>query len=322
MGYLKLNKDNKGDLRPKFRNNGIRGVASLCIPIALTFGNTAKAADTKAKLPEIKDDGDNKDDEKKSMEEKQRDAMIDWINKKLKNNDEKIEAFETFCKDLLDKYPDYLPLLNLKLDIYKDNENIKLVIDIADEILSKINTNELAAFFGKKVNDKNDKEYKKQLKKYKEQKSSVIDALKAKLNAIKRQLSVVKKEDDDEKGGDNKAKADPITDFVRIPKDDLKEFEDIYKQLSEWIDIEKNKKDLFDVNLFYNLQKGLISKVLTMINDKISSNNKDDKAINKDQIEMKIKLYKKYLPIKEFSFLIEQYELDLYKQFPNQYRLF
>ena len=323
MGYLKLNKDAKAELRPKFRSNGQRGIASLCIPIMCGIGNTAKPPESRQKLPEIKDD---EEEEKPSLEEKQRDAMIDWINKKLKG-DEREKAFETVGKDLLNKYSDYLPLLNLKLDIYKDGDNTKLVKEIADEIISKIDKNELLAFLGKKVVDKTDPEYKKNNKKYKEQKSSIIDALKAKLNAAKKDLSGKKGGDyseekkDEDKTTTKKQGGDAILDLVRVPKDDLKEFSDIYKELGEWTDPEKDKK-LFDVNLWYNLQKGLISKALAMINDKIAGNAKEDKAVNKDEIEMKIKLYKKYLPSQLFGFLVEQYQLDLFKKFPNQYRPF
>ena len=313
VGYLKLNKDSKESLRPKFRNNGQRGNASLCIPIVCAVSKTAKAAESKDKLPDIKDDEKKKDEDEDalSMEEKQRDAMIDWIGKKIKDQTEQKKAFESFGEELLKKYGDHLPLLLLKLDIFAKDKDVspKEVISIADEILSKVNLDEIAAFFGKKAADKQDKEYVKNNKKYKEQKAAVIDALKAKLNAVKAQLI----------GADNKKKVDLISDFVEVSKDDLKEFEKVYKALGEWIDVEKDKK-CFDLVIFYNLQKGLVSKVLTMINDKISANAKDDKAVSRDQVEMKVKLYKKYLP--QFSFLTEQIELDLFKKFPKQYRAF
>merc|ERR1711933_651213 len=138
-GYLKLNKDSKESLRPKFRSNGQRGNASLCIPIMCSLTNVAKAAESKDKIPEPKEK--NKDeDEVKSMEDKQRDAMIDWI-KKIKDQSEQKKTFEVYGEELLKKYADYLPLLLLKLDILtKDKEgNWKEVIVFADEILGKVN---------------------------------------------------------------------------------------------------------------------------------------------------------------------------------------
>merc|ERR1712232_1095677 len=57
-GYLKLNKDTKESLRPKFRNNGQRGNASLCIPVMCSLTNVSKPAESKDKLPEIKKDKD------------------------------------------------------------------------------------------------------------------------------------------------------------------------------------------------------------------------------------------------------------------------
>merc|ERR1712228_987086 len=238
-------------------------------------------------------------------------GMIEWIGKKVKDQSEQKKAFESFGEELLKKYGNHLPLLLLKLDVFgKDKDvNPKEIVSIAEDVLSKVNLNEIAAFFGKKVVDKKDKEYIKNNKKFKEQKAAVIDALKAKLNAVKAQLI----------GADSKKKLDLISDFVQVSKGDLKAFEDVYKALSEWIDIEKDKK-CFDLSVWYALQKGLVSKVFTMINDKMSANSKEDKAVSRDQIEMKLKLYKKYLP--QFSFLSEQIELDLYKKFPKQYRAF
>eukprot|EP01084_Bolivina_argentea_P127254 225086_1 len=141
----------------------------------------------------------------------------------------------------------------------------------------------------------------------------VLDFIKiSKLNAMKKQLCVG--EVNDEKKEKKDKDRDVVLDFIKISKNDLKQFEYIYKQLMEWIDVEKDKK-LFNINIWYNLQKGLMGKVLQIINDKINSNNKDDKP-SKDQIEMKMKIYKKYLP-NEFAFLVEQIELDLYKKFPK-----
>merc|ERR1712154_402692 len=94
LGYLKLNKDSKECLRPKFRNNGQKGSASLCVPIICNILNPSKSAESRKKLPAIKDDKkeeseDKEDDDKKlSIEEMQRDAMIDWIKKKIKEKDQ------------------------------------------------------------------------------------------------------------------------------------------------------------------------------------------------------------------------------------------
>jgi len=247
------------------------------------------------------------------MDEKQRDAMIDWIGKKIKDQKEQKQAFAKYGEELLSKYGDHLPLLLLKMDILSKDKDMspKDIINIADVILSKVNLDAIAAFFGKKVLDKKDKEFVKKNKTFKEQKAAVIDALRMKLIAIKDQLV----------GGDadKKKKLDLISDFVQVSKDDLKEFDAAYKALSEWIDVEKDKK-CFELCVWYNLQKGLVSKVMTMIADKIGTNAKEDKAALRDHVEMKVKVYKKYLP--QFAFLVDQIELDLAKKFPKQYRTF
>jgi len=154
-GYLKLNKDAKESLRPKFRNNGQRGNASLCIPIMCSLANVAKAAESKDKLPEIKKDKEEKEKEDKeeelSMEEKQRDAMIDWIGKKIKDQKEQKQAFAKYGEELLKQYGKHLPLLLLKMDILgKDKEvSPKEMMNIADDILKTVNLDEIAAFFWK-----------------------------------------------------------------------------------------------------------------------------------------------------------------------------
>eukprot|EP00485_Elphidium_margaritaceum_P018740 CAMPEP_0202729586 /NCGR_PEP_ID=MMETSP1385-20130828/186208_1 /ASSEMBLY_ACC=CAM_ASM_000861 /TAXON_ID=933848 /ORGANISM="Elphidium margaritaceum" /LENGTH=1403 /DNA_ID=CAMNT_0049395853 /DNA_START=43 /DNA_END=4254 /DNA_ORIENTATION=+ len=315
LGYLKLNKDSKSELRPKFRSNGQRGSASLCIAITCNLIQEAKAAESRDKLPEIKSDDaaaeDADEDKKLSMEEKQRDAMVDWMSKKLKG-DERKKAFEMFGDDLLLKY-DSLPLWMLKLDIYKDDGEADQVMAIVDAILKQIDTTELAAFFGKKVVDKTDEKYKKESKKYKEQKTAVIEALRVKLATIKKGIS--------SKSGDGVK--DAILDFKRVSKEDLAPFEAVYKELAQWNDAEKDKK-MFDLNLWYNLQKGLIAKALAMVNEKINGNGngKEDKAVSKEQVEMKVKLYETFLPKQQWSFLTEQYALDIYKKYPADFTAF
>ncbi len=93
--------------------------------------------------------------------------------------------------EILSNYANHLPLLSLKLEIYKENN--QKVREISDAILNTVDSNEISAFFGKKVLDKNENLYKKQSKKYKEQKSAVIEALKCKLSAIKTDFKNVRR---------------------------------------------------------------------------------------------------------------------------------
>ena len=314
IGYLKLNKEMKSELRPKFRSNGQRGSASLTVPIVCAMANTPKAPESKDKVPEIKEEEQKKEEE--SVEDKQRDAMIDWMNKKLKGTEQE-KAFGLFGLKLLEKYPQHLPLLLLKLEVtQRKKEAAKEVMEIADDIIGTVDMQEMAAFFGVKSKAKDKKSGKN--KKFKEQKNAVIDALRAKLNVIQRQLSIDK--DAEDADGDKAAK-DVITDFVKVPKEDLTDFEQVYEALGEWVDVEKDKK-CFELNVWYHLQRGLVAKVLAMINEKIAANTKDEKAAVKDHLEMKKKLYSKFLPKKDFGILVDQIELDIAKQFPAEYRLF
>ena len=189
LGFLKLNKEHKETLRPKFRKNGQRGWASLAIPIRCSFGATAncKAPESRDKIAEIKEEKEDKESKEEEIEEKQRGCTIDWIHKKLKGDEQK-KAFQVFGRALLERYPEHLPLLTLKLEIYEDTKD---VVEIAEDILTKMDLNEMAAFFGKKSANKNGVEYKNKNKKLKEQRSAVIEALKAKLKALRKRLSTV-----------------------------------------------------------------------------------------------------------------------------------
>ena len=170
----------------------------------------------------------------------------------------------------------------------------------------------MAFVLSKKVKDKKSETHKK----YKEQKGAVIDALRAKMGAIQKQLSAAKGS-----GADGNGSGDLIADFVKVPKEDLKAFEAVHEALGEWVDVEKDKK-CFELNVWYHLQRGLVAKVLGMINDKIAANAKDEKAASKELAEMKSKLYAKFLPEEHFAFLVQQIELDIAKKFPAEYRLF
>ena len=81
LGYLKLNKNEKDNFLQKFRVNGCRGPASLCIPIACNISTiaNAKLPDSRDKLPDINQDNDDDDDAVLSFEEKQRDCIISYI---------------------------------------------------------------------------------------------------------------------------------------------------------------------------------------------------------------------------------------------------
>jgi len=323
IGYLKLNKELKGELRPKFRSNGQRGSASATVPIVCGIASHPKGAESRDKLPEIKEEEkkDESQSESAPLEEKRRDALIDWINKKLKGTEQQ-KAFELFGGELTEKYPHHLPLLLLKLEIAQNaKEGTKRVMEAADEILDSIDLQEMAAFFGKKVKDKKSEKNKK----YKEQKNAVIDALRAKLCAMKDDLSAVKgaaKVNGDSGGsGATGGAKQLLPGRARVPKENLKAFEAVYEALGEWVDVEKDKK-CFEVNVWYHLQRGLVAKVLAMINEKMSANAKDDKAPNKEHLEMKSKLFRECLPTQQFAFLVDQIRMDLAKKFPAEYRPF
>ena len=147
VGYLKLNKDAKTELRPSFRKNGVRGDASLCVPIVCALANSAKAAESRAKLSEVKEEKKEQDDTA-SLEEKQRDATMEWMAKKLKGAEQQ-KAMELFGAELLEKYPRHLPLLLLRLEMaQREKGATKEVVEMADDIVATVDVQEMAAFFG------------------------------------------------------------------------------------------------------------------------------------------------------------------------------
>ncbi|ETO36594.1 hypothetical protein RFI_00468, partial [Reticulomyxa filosa] len=177
-GWFYLGNDDK--LEPKFRRLGSQGLKSLGVAAVCTLADI--------KEEEKKNGGDKKEEtEKLSLKEQERDILLRWIQKL--SGKEQLQAFETTGDDLKKKFPDYLPLLQLQLQVYDKakprKDYLKQVVALADELIGQINTTEVAAFFGRKAVEKEDSEYKKLAKKCKEEKAMVIDALTRKAQALK-----------------------------------------------------------------------------------------------------------------------------------------
>ena len=149
-GWLKLDSNAKTFLKPKFRGTGTSGGnSSLCVPVECVLGPANSKKAPKSKNDNASSGGDSgkssgKEEEKPSLEDKQRDMMIDWI-KKLKGK-EKLDALEKYVTNgLVKDFPNHLPLLELQMNVYatvmkeKGNEKYESMVSAAcDSILNAV----------------------------------------------------------------------------------------------------------------------------------------------------------------------------------------
>ncbi len=117
--------------------------------IAFLVGAKAdsKDKDDKVKTPEVSDERSVEE----KMTEELRSADLAQLKKWMVKDDD-AEKFEACYKLLIEKYPDFVPLLmiRLKYDDKKDKSEEKLAsfIEAADYIIAKLDEKEIAAHFG------------------------------------------------------------------------------------------------------------------------------------------------------------------------------
>jgi len=295
--------------------NGQRSDASLSVPILCNFGAVAKAPESEEKIKEIKVDEKTKkadgDDSAADLEAKQRDAMINWLGKKLKGAEQRA-AFEAFGAALLERYPKNLALQLLELDVLDDGKGDgKATIERADRIIAAQDIEEIAAFFGLKTGEKKGAEYEALLKTMKENKSGVVTALKAKVNALWRRMC---------RDGDGDGEVDVTVDaFWATPSEaEMAAFESEFAALSEWVDVKKLKAELFELRAWRFAHRGMVDKAMGLVEERI----KEEQPTPQKLIKFKAELMRRKLPAQECAFLVAQMSNDLYKRFPAAYRIF
>nr|CAG8507230.1 5767_t:CDS:10 [Entrophospora candida] len=172
------------------------------------------------------------------IEKTKEEKAIENLNEAIRDvqiaNLKKLPIDSSYLTDLLseleDKYPKHLPLYQAKLEIFLETaksstsntntteltvENAKIVIDTADELLSKIDLLELARYYGVKQETNVNESAKKNKKENDEKKKVAVLALRSKAQAL---MVLAQKAAATNKNGL------------------LERFEETYKSLIQWLD--------------------------------------------------------------------------------------
>ena len=112
----------------------------------------SKDKEDKVKTPEL---DDNRDVEEK-MHEELRTAEVNQL-KKWSDKDDDVKKFEAYYEKLIEKDPDHVPLLMVRLKFddkkEKSEEKLQLFVDSADSIIDKLDEKKIAAHFGMNHDD-------------------------------------------------------------------------------------------------------------------------------------------------------------------------
>ncbi|CAO1623730.1 unnamed protein product [Sympodiomycopsis kandeliae] len=132
-----------------------------------------------ATKPESSDDGDSKDDDKTNLAK-----LLAPVASKIKDKEDKAK----FIKDLLEKYPTSLDVLQARLDSLDLDKasDASSVVEAADAILKQIDLNSILLFSGEKWLPASElsEEQKKKKKELEEEKKAIVKALIKKSKAL------------------------------------------------------------------------------------------------------------------------------------------
>jgi len=176
----------------------------------------------------ISSESDESSKPEKTKEEKTAENLAEAIRDLQISHLKKFPAESTQRAELLaeleNNYPTHLPIFLTKLELLLESdsnngtlspETANKVLEVADEILKKINLGELAQYYGVKQETNINEAAKKKKKENDDKKKAVILALRAKVQA----LAVL------------------ASDSTTLSSNDLeKQFEDTYKSLAQWWD--------------------------------------------------------------------------------------
>ena len=166
----------------------------------------------KGKEPEVAEPDDDRPEE-----EKTNDAIRDLLIERLKKLDKK-EEFDNIYQNLIEKYPNHVPLLEAKLDFVKESDEI---IIAAQTIIGTIDKEDLIQHFGLKT-PKDDPVAQKTHKEKNKLKESLIGAYAKQLSAL----------------GDRE-----------------EEFMKLYKEFQKWVDDVHNYKYILIVLSYYEFKE-------------------------------------------------------------------
>lgn len=186
-----------GEFRLGQQEDGLPGAGRR--PEAYPLTMTVPPAPTPKKSDD-KSGGEKSKEEKPTLEEKFREQLRDLKLKQLvelRAAKDKEEAYEELFAELLEEWPEHLPLLfeRLKQAETRRDENPAGVIAAADAIVALIDQDALAQHYGRRL-DPEDKEAAKTRAEMDQSKQQLLEALAAKLKAAHAWESALAKDEE------------------------------------------------------------------------------------------------------------------------------
>ena len=181
-------------------------------PLAYVVGPKMEKSTSEAEVADAKDLRTPEE----RISEAIRDIKVSQLEKLTKEELDQ-GKFQTLYSDMMKEYPSYVPLIMTYLKFLDGlearQENLELIIEVADQAISLIPEDELALHFGKKHDKENPEEVKKN-KNMEKKKSFLVEALARKALAVLETTAV----------------------------DAAKTFESTLEVLKSWVDIDSNGK--------------------------------------------------------------------------------
>jgi len=184
-----------------------------------------------------------------------------------------LEAFQKLCDELIQAYPDHLPIRVKRLHRLDDEHRgvrLRSVVSAADEVIQRVDTNELARVLGLRTGGSEDSLQAQT----REQKDVLIDALYRKGRALA-WMELPDEEADGVTRGVEEATAEPPFE----PREIAEAFERNFAELERWIDPESDQVAL--LNIRREWRQGRLGKALELLQRQLDRHPKDRRLWNK-----------------------------------------
>jgi len=228
----------------------------------------AKAKTAKPKEAESKDaKEEQKEDETLKVLRKAAISAID----KLKGDKLKAALKSKAFAAIEEQYGYTREFVELKVRIFANLKEYEKVVECADKVVSMIDADKIAKYFGKKPTEEEKKTLGESMEK---DRAALLSALVAKAKAL---MEIIKKANSG------------IGGLKGTPKETSDAFNKALDDYKQWADEKSNKKDLGLLQTFKILLQGHYGKALKAITDSLGANPLD-KALMKQQTEIFISL--------------------------------
>jgi tripeptidyl-peptidase-2 len=227
-------------------------------PITMTV---APEGDEDEPAPEASDDEPK--DERGPLEKLAETVRDDRLAALEKLGDDEDDAFRTLAAQIETDWPDWLPLWTARLARVDDDEgkgDTKAILAAADEVIARVDTTALAAWFGVQADD-DDPAVKKESKEKKETRDALRDALLRRARAL--EVAAGEKPDDEERA----AAADGAWD-----------------RLQRWADMDSD--EIGDLELMRAERQGRLGTALELVNGRLDDAEKPDEDLRKTRLEV------------------------------------